>query len=218
MGAPIKPEMTLKKRMVATYHARVTRPVEAVSDFWSDHPSIDLALIALLVAGHATCVFVFKFGDVLSWANAGQRTDTYAAGAGITALIAGFTGTAIAQYGSSSGPLISAIRAAYGARIRKNWLSITKWLMAAAALCVLSMAIDGGEKPKGSTWVFEIAFAIAILKFTRLIFLFDLILISIDRQDKESLSAGQLATPPQVHSKRRVRVPHDPGVEFDEED
>ncbi|MEU8049429.1 hypothetical protein [Micromonospora haikouensis] len=218
MGASAKPSMTFKQRMVAIYHARVTRPAQRISDFWSDHPMTDMALIALLVVSHATCVFVFNFGDVFSWADASQRTDTYAAGAGITALIAGFTGTAIAQYGSSSGPLISAIRAAYGSRIRKNWLSITKWLMVAAALCVISMAIDGGARPKGSSWVFEVAFAIAILKFTRLIFLFDLILISIDRQDKALSSVLPSAMRPQAQSKRRVRVPHDPGVEFDEED
>jgi hypothetical protein len=175
-------------------------------------------LVVLLVGSHATCVFVLGFGDVLAWADASQRTDTYAAGAGITALIAGFTGAAIAQYGSSSGPLITAIRAAYGSKIRKNWLSIARWLMTAATLCVISMAIDGGKEPKGSSWVFEVAFAIAILKFMRLVFLFDLILISIDRQDKDILSATPMATPPRVRSKPRARVPHDPGVEFDEED
>jgi hypothetical protein len=43
------------------------------------------------------------------------------------------------------------------------------------------MSIDGEKaNTRGSQWIFEVALAIAVLKFTRLIFLFNLILKMVD--------------------------------------
>ncbi|MEV7229683.1 hypothetical protein AB0M79_22050 [Polymorphospora sp. NPDC051019] len=208
--------MTLHQRVGSFFSYRIVRLWRRAFDHWSEHPSIDLPLVATIVGVHLLIVYGVGIGNVLAWADSGQRTDVYAAGAGITALIAGFTGTAIAQYGSSSGPLISALRATHGREIRKNWLSITKWLMISAVLCITSMAIDGGSSPKGSNWLFEVAFALTIVKFARLIFLFELIMLSVDRQDHETLRV-QRAQATTRQASRRARVPQDTGVAFDED-
>jgi hypothetical protein len=97
-------------------------------------------------------------------------------------LIAGFAGTAIAQYGSSSGPIVTALRSAHGRSIRKNWLNIAGWLLVGALMCLASLAIDRPKSPNGSQWLFEFAMAIAITKFGRLLFLFSLILSSADAE------------------------------------
>ncbi|MFF4198252.1 hypothetical protein [Nonomuraea sp. NPDC001831] len=96
-------------------------------------------------------------------------------------LIAGFAGTAIAQYGSSSGPIVNALRGRFSRTIRRNWISITSWLLICAVLCIVAMSIDGEKaNTRGSQWIFEAALAVAVMKFTRLIFLFNLILKTVD--------------------------------------
>jgi len=187
--------------------------------YWSQHPGVDLVLAVTPVVAHGIFVWHFGGGNLLAWASGSQRTDTYAAGAAVSALVAGFTGTAIAQYGSSSGPLITWLRAVHGSKIRKNWLSITKWLMVAAVLCVFSMAMDGGDSsPKGSNWIFETAFLIAIAKFARLVYLFDLIMTSVDKQDEGSFGAEQSRRKHERALSARVAKPTESRVQFDEED
>lgn len=199
--------------MAATYRRLSVLP-KGLKGTWSDHPMVDLLVVAGAVGIHAYIVYGHNAGDVLAWAQSSQRTDTYAAGAGISALIGGFTGTAIAQYGSSSGPIITYLRAVHGSKIRRNWLSISRWLMAVAALCVTSMAIDGGATPRGSNWVFEAAFAIALMKFARLIYLFDLIITAVDKQDENAFAIEKAN---KKHAKAfagRASGPQDPGIEY----
>ncbi|MDI5937191.1 MULTISPECIES: hypothetical protein [unclassified Micromonospora] len=148
--------------------------------FWSDHPNVDLALCLLFVGGHAFVVYKLGHGNVLHWADQSQRLAIYSAGAGVMSLIAGFAGTAIAAYGSSSGPVVTALRSAHGEKIRSNWRNLTRYLLTAAVLCLVAMAIDSKTTPRGSQWVFEAALAIAVAKFSRLAFLFDLILTAVD--------------------------------------
>jgi hypothetical protein len=161
---------------------RFRRAVVWVMNFWSDHPTFDMLLVVTLIGTHLLIVYRFDSGNVLHWTNQSQRLAVYAAGAGTMSLIAGFTGTAIAQYGSSSGPIVTALRSTHGAAIRRNWLNISAWLLAGTVLCVIAMAIDATKSPRGSEWMFEVALAIAVLKFVRLMFLFGLILSSIDSE------------------------------------
>lgn len=150
-------------------------------NMWSDKPTVDLLLMAVLVGLHLSLVYLLGMGNVLHWADQAQRLAVYAAGAGMMSLIAGFTGTAIAQYGSSSGPVVTAIRSNHGSAIRLNWLNISGGLMLGTVLCLVAMSIDTKTSPRGSQWVFEVALALAILKFARLLFLFNLILSSLDK-------------------------------------
>jgi hypothetical protein len=151
-----------------------------IANGWTDHPLADL-LVLLVVGAHLLSVVIWQRGDVLAWSSTGNRLATYAAGAGAMSLIAGFAGTAIAQYGSSSGPIVNALRGRFSRAIRRNWISITSWLLICAVLCIVAMSIDGEKtNTRGSQWVFEAALAVAVMKFTRLIFLFNLILKTVD--------------------------------------
>lgn len=172
--------MAAEIRIDANWRQLFWAMIRHPAGFWSDHPSVDLALCALLVGGHATLVYHFGHGNVLHWADQGQRLAVYSAGAGVMALIAGFAGTAIATYGSSSGPTVTELRARFGRRIRKNCRSLMRYLLTSAVLCIMAMTVDAKATPRGSQWIFEIALAISVLKFWRLSFLFDLILTVVD--------------------------------------
>jgi hypothetical protein len=157
---------------------RLQRPL----NIWSDHPSVDLLLATAVVGTHVWIVYHEHVGNVLHSDNQGQRLAVYGAGATMVTIIAGFIGTAIAQYGSSSGPIVNALRSTYGKAIRRNWLNITKWLLACTILCLVAMVIDGEKSPRGSEWVFESALAISIVKFVRLMFLFSTIMSAGDNE------------------------------------
>ena len=169
---------------------RFQRPLNV----WSDHPAIDLPIAGAVVGAHAWIVYGEHVGNVIHWTNQGQRLALYAAGGTVMALIAGFAGTAIAQYGSSSGPVVTALRSAHGKAIRRNWLNITKWLLVSTILCLAAMAIDGEKSPRGSEWVFETALALSIAKFVRLLFLFGLIMSSVDSEVNTPKNGQKAAT------------------------
>lgn len=158
--------------------ARAKRPL----GLWSDHPSVDLVLATTVVLIHLFAVSKVNKADILYSADHSQRISVYGAGAGVVALIAGFTGTAIAQYGSSSGPVVTALRSAHGRAIRRNWISITSWLLTSATICLVAMAVDRNSSPAGSQWIFESALFVALCKFGRLVFLFRTILGAIDSE------------------------------------
>lgn len=165
---------------VSNERGLVSRVRASVLDFWSNHPAADLAMAGMVVGGHVLLVYHFKHGNILSWADQQQRLAIYAAGAGIMSLIAGFAGNGITQYGGASSRLIAQIRRRYGATLRKNWVSIISWLLTCAILCIFAMAVDSKEGPRASEWVFEVALCVAVVKFARLVFLFSLILKSLD--------------------------------------
>ena len=171
----------------AAWLAALRRGFVKLMNAWSDRPTIDLMIVALLLGVHALFVYKFQVGNILHWADQPQRLAVYAAGAGMMSLIAGFTGTAIAQYGSSSGPVVSALRSTHGIAIRRNWLNIAGWLLLGTVLCLVAMSIDTKPSPRGSQWVFEAALGLAIFKIIRLLFLIGLILSSIDQGLDEPL-------------------------------
>jgi hypothetical protein len=158
--------------------------VDRLLNGWSNKPVVDLAIAGIAVAIHAFIVFRFQMGDVLAWADQPQRLAIYAAGAGLMGLIGGLTGNAITQYGSATGSLIEALRQQHGNLVRRTWVGICAWLLLSAVACVVAMAIDGKTSPRGSQWVFEFALAVAMTKFIRLVFLFDLMLSAIDTQNQ----------------------------------
>jgi hypothetical protein len=91
---------------------------------------------------------------------------------------------------------VTALRSAHGKAIRRNWLNITKWLLAAAVLCLVAMAVDGEKQLHGSEWIFEIALAVSIAKFVRLMFLFSMIMSAGD-SEANLLASSQKSPAPQ---------------------
>lgn len=155
-------------------------------DWWGSHPSLDTIMTAVIVVIHWTEVYQGKRGDILAWAGTSGQTATFAAGAGVMSLIAGFAGIGITQYGTSSGDAMDYVRRKYGKTVRRNWLNIISWLLISSALCVFALALDT-HSTSPARWVFEVAFVLALLKFTRMVMLFRLILVATDRQASGTL-------------------------------
>lgn len=167
----------------------------ALGNAWANKTFVDLLAAFVLTGIHLVVALNWGHGNVLSWPSTEGRIATYAAGAGVMALIAGFTGTAIAQYGSSSGNVVNMLRQSFGRMIRKNCQNIMGWLLAGAILCIIAMALDTKRGTYGSQWIFEFAILMGMLKFARLWFLFKLILEATDLQ----------STQPQRRSAPRLR-------------
>jgi hypothetical protein len=151
-----------------------------VRDVWDTRPSIDLYLSLLIVGVHFYLSTRLARIDIVGSADTQQRLAIYAAGAGVMSLIAGFAGTAIAQYGTAAGPAAQIIRRQFGKEIRKNWISVVKWLLTSALLCIISMVLDRDKSTHGSQWLFEVALITSVFKFARMAFLFRLIMSAID--------------------------------------
>lgn len=164
-------------------------------DWWGMHPSFDILLTAIVVGSHWAMVYQGKYGDVLAWVGTTGQTATFAAGAGVMSLIAGFAGIGITQYGTSSGEAMDYVRREYGKVVRHNWLDIISWLLISSVLCIVALALDTHSRGP-ARWVFEVAFVMALLKFFRLVILFRLILVATDRQ-----ASGTL-TPPRIGIRR----------------
>lgn len=162
--------------------ARLRRRASRFVAPWAEHPSLDLVVAAVIAVGATAISIVWNLKNPLGSASQSQRLAVYAAGAGAMSLIGGFAGTAIAQYGSSAGPIVTALRATHGAAIRRNWLSITTWLLIGTVVCLLAMTFDAGRRGTVSVVAFEVALSIAVMKFARLVFLFSLILTSADAE------------------------------------
>lgn len=181
-GSDVSSHSRLTVRAIGGTRALIARIIRKPANLWSGHPGVDVALTLTVVGIHLLVVHTLDHGALLGTADQSQRLAVYAAGAGMMSLVAGFAGTAIAQYGSSSGPVVSALRSTHGGRIRRNWMSITAWLLIGTLLCVSAMTVDSKGHPSASPWLFEAAMVIAMLKFARLIFLFSLIMSAVDSE------------------------------------
>lgn len=174
-----------------------------VRDWLAAHPTVDVGVIATFLVGYHFLVVKWNpQTNVLGSADPQQRVAVYAATAGIASLLAGFSGTAIAQYSSATGWLIDSVRKNHGRDIRKNWLTILRWLMLAALLCVAAMVVDTESSPMYSDYLFIVAIAVMGLKFARLSTVFRLVLGAIDSQ----ATYQETGTPPyRLKSKAESR-------------
>ena len=160
-------------------------------DWWGEHPVLDIILTAIIVTGHWVEVYQGKHGDLLAWAGTSGQTATFAAGAGVMSLIAGFAGIGITQYGTSSGDAMDYVRREYGKTVRRNWLNIISWLLVSTVLCIVALAVDT-HSTGPARWIFEVAFVLALFKFARLVILFRLILMATDRQASGTLNPPRI--------------------------
>jgi hypothetical protein len=164
---------------ISTLHDSWMKIRDACIDFWSGRPVLDVIVTAAVLLAHWLTVHETRRGDILAWTGISGQTAIFTTGAGVMSLIAGFAGVGIALYSSASGETVELVRKAYGKMIRTNWLNIICWLLLSASLCIVALAID--TKANGpAQWIFELAFLISILKFTRMVIVLRLILVAAD--------------------------------------
>jgi hypothetical protein len=165
-----------------------------IEDFWADHLRIDY-----LVAGAAVCTHVFTVrgtgsGDWLSWIDSSQRTDLYAATAGVVSAIGGLSAIAISIYTAANGERLRAVRLHHQGELRRSWRSLLQATALCCLLLITALSLDRKGDPLSARFVFEFALVFAALRFARLIWLFDRIM---------QISDADLAEPPRVAAPAR---------------
>ncbi|MBB5920162.1 hypothetical protein FHR81_001192 [Actinoalloteichus hoggarensis] len=156
-----------------------------IREWWLRHPNLDLAIsIMLVLAAHVASSLAKK--ELGSWMDSGQRTDAYAAGAGVMSLLGGFVSVSVSQYLSTGGATFEAVRQRHGSVLNKNYMSIIKWLFGGALLCLLAMLLDTDRFYSASFSIFLTSLVLSVAKFTRLAVVFAIFLgtIVIDGRPK----------------------------------
>jgi hypothetical protein len=168
----------------------------------SEHPAIDLAAAAVLLAAH---VLLTRrgHGDFLAWLDTAQRQAVYGAGAGVVAVLGGLTAIALAQYRAATGDRSTALRRLYGPAVRKNWRGILLVTGLAALLCLVALATDRVNDPVSSRFIFEFAVLAWGLRFLRLIWLFDNMLAVADLDASDEPRAPAPAVHPRWSQRKQ---------------
>ncbi|MFD9486740.1 hypothetical protein ACFWBX_22735 [Streptomyces sp. NPDC059991] len=112
-------------------------------------------------------------GDFLAWIDSSQRTDLYAAAAGVTSAIGGLSAIAISLYSAANGERLRAVRRQQQHSLRRSWRSLLQGTALACLLLLASLALDRDKDPLSARFVFEYAMVFAACRFARLVWLFD---------------------------------------------
>ncbi|MDT0382133.1 hypothetical protein RM572_25560 [Streptomyces sp. DSM 42041] len=168
-----------------------------IADRWSEHLHIDYLIAATVVGTHVLTVRGTGSGDWLKWIDSGQRTDLYAAAAGVVSAIGGLSAIAISIYTAAHGARLRAVRGRHSAKLRQSWRSLLQGTALVCLLILSALSLDREKDPMSARFVFEYAMVFAGLRFGRLVWLFDTMMrIS----DADLLENGSVPTP--------VRDPH----------
>lgn len=164
----------------------------SVEDRWAANLWIDYLLAALAISAHILTVRSTRSGDWLSWIDSSQRTDLYAAAAGVVSAIGGLSAIAISIYTAANGERLRAVRAQHHQELRRSWRSLLQSTALCCLLILASLSLDRDKDPLSARFVFEYAIAFAGLRFARLIWLFDR-LMSVS--DADLVGPEAVATP-----------------------
>ncbi|KIF67170.1 hypothetical protein HY68_36395 [Streptomyces sp. AcH 505] len=165
-----------------------------IEDFWADHLRIDYLIAGTAVCAHVLAVRSTGSGDWLSWIDSSQRTDLYAATAGVVSAIGGLSAIAISIYTAANGERLRAVRLHHQRELRRSWRSLLQATALCCFLLLAALALDRNADPLSVRFVFEFTMVFASLRFARLIWLFDRIM---------QISDADLAEPQRVAAPTR---------------
>jgi hypothetical protein len=153
----------------------------SIVDQWSVRPWTDYAVTLAVLAAHVLVTRFTKHGDWIRWIPEGQQVTAYGTGATVISIIGGFSAIAVSVYLAASGDRARAVRASYGDILRSNWRAILIGLGLATILCLIAQVLDTTNDPFSTRFIFEAAMLIAVLRFLRLVWLFDALIRVADR-------------------------------------
>ncbi|WP_182378293.1 hypothetical protein [Nocardioides sp. WS12] len=174
-------------------------PVAKAIDWWLGRVWPDLAIGLAFVAVHAVALRFDWLGNGPNDIQPDQRGFIYVALSTVTALAAGTNNTAVGSYVSSAGGVVDKVRRTHGRSIRISLRSIGTWLWVVAVVSLVCLAIDPQDPDRSSTthgaaWVAEGLVVLAVVKFSRLTLIQDLMLAANDlsrvteqKQEKRAL-------------------------------
>lgn len=165
-----------------------------ILDRWSVSPWFDYIIVGLIVGGHILITTYTHHGDYLRWIPQSQQITVYGTGATVLAVIGGFGAIAISVYLAAGGDRAKAVRARFGAELRRNWRAVLLGLGLSTAVCLAAQALDTTNDQFSTRYLFETAMLLASIRFFRLVWLFDSLIRVADRD----LTDPQPDNPPQL--------------------
>jgi hypothetical protein len=134
---------------------------------------MDTALASVAVGVHVLVIRLTRSGDWLTWIGSSQRTDLYAAAAGVVSAIGGLSAIAISVYTAANGERLREVRRAHQLQLRRSWRSLLQGTALCCVLLLVALALDRERDPLSARFICEFAMAFACLRYPRLIWLFD---------------------------------------------
>ncbi|MFF2385711.1 hypothetical protein [Streptomyces sp. NPDC058108] len=165
---------------------------DSIADWWAENLWIDYLVAASVVGTHVLVIRKTGSGDWLSWVDSSQRTDLYAAAAGVVSAIGGLSAIAISIYTAANGERLRAVRRHHQIGLRRSWRSLLQSTALVCSLLLAALALDRAKDPISVRFVFELAMVFAGLRFARLIWLFDRMM---HVSDADSAEPDPVATP-----------------------
>ncbi|MGW0602365.1 hypothetical protein [Streptomyces sp. NPDC002640] len=149
---------------------------DTIEDVWASHLWLDYLVAGAALGAHLLVVRSTDSGDWLSWIDSSQRTDLYAAAAGVMSAIGGLSAIAISLYTAANGERLRAVRIQHHAELRRSWRSMLQSTALCCVLLLMALSLDRDGDPLSVRFVFEFTLAFAALRFARLIWLFNSIM------------------------------------------
>lgn len=157
------------------------RLVTRIKNIWSETPGLDWLVAVLILVVHAGWWKAGGMPALFEGPTLDRRKDVYTTTASVAALVGGFATAAIAQYASSRGETIQAMRQRFGPSLRRNWSSILSSMLGIAGGCIILLLIDRGPKPGATAWAAEGLLLLGSLRSMRLVWLFNALIGVTDR-------------------------------------
>ena len=173
--------------VVSEEHAMLGRvrqmwlPVRGV---WSDRPSTDWAIVAVLVGAHGALVHWADAGLVISELGKADRMRLFTTTASVSALLFGFATASIAFfYGSAQGERIDLMKKVMSRQLVAAWRAALSAPLVTVGVSILALVVD--TKVTGNAvvgWACEVAVVLLAVRGIRLRWLFTttLSLMSLD--------------------------------------
>lgn len=158
---------------------------QRIKDLWSETPTVDWLIVALVVGGHVVFSHWGSGSNLLQSVVADRRKDVYMTVASVSALVGGFGTAAIAQYASSHGRDMRELRRRFGRSLRRNWSSILSGMLILSAGCLALLILDGAKSVGVYGWFAEAFLVLGAARAVRLVWLFNMLINVSDRDALE---------------------------------
>jgi hypothetical protein len=166
------------------------RSMNAAAEWLSIRTGFDFVWAGIILAIHMVIIKRFQIGDVFTWVRLDRRTDLYALAAVTVITLSGLAAISLAVYQSAAGHRSRAILILHGRELRRNWRGLLVMAVVSSGLIFLAILLDMvGDRLK-VRFIVEYAIALAVVRFGRLVWVFDRI-VAVD--DKDLMNAVQMA-------------------------
>ncbi|MEH0532773.1 hypothetical protein SAMN06272781_0009 [Streptomyces sp. 1222.2] len=144
-----------------------------IEDAWAQHLWIDHVAAVAVVATHILVIRLTGSGDWLQWIDSSQRTDLYAAAAGVMSAIGGLSAIAISIYTAANAERLRTVRRQHQGQLRRSWRSLLQGTAWCCLALLAALSLDREHDPLSVRFLSEYALTFAALRYPRLIWLFD---------------------------------------------